>query len=152
MNRSRYSNWVWTQFFIASVIIILGPLCRSESGYVLRFAFAFILILIGAVAGLAGKKALGKNRRPSPEPRTDSSLVTTGIYSIIRHPMYLSLIALGIGWSFIWMSMAALVASIVFAVFLDRKARLEEELLCERFPVEYKEYMKKTWRFIPGIY
>jgi protein-S-isoprenylcysteine O-methyltransferase Ste14 len=50
-----------------------------------------------------------------------------------------------------WQSEPALVAAMVLAWALDRKARLEERWLRERFP-EYEDYMRRVRRFLPWIY
>ncbi len=147
----QYKNWTRCQYFLMASVGILGYLGAGSPTSRISTIIGIILILIGAIAGIAGVAVLGKNRKSSPEPHPQSQLVTTGIYSVVRHPLYLSLISLGIGYSFLWLSVAALMATFVLALFLDKKARLEEKLLSERFP-QYSEYMKQTKRFIPFIY
>jgi len=148
---TRYSNWVWSQYFLMFSVGVLGYLGAGKSKSDVSIVIGIILILIGAITGIAGVAALGKNRKSSPEPHPESQPVTTGIYSHVRHPLYLSVILLCVGYSFLWVSVAAMMATVVLALFLDRKARLEEKLLCERFP-EFAQYIKRTKRFIPLIY
>ncbi len=80
-------------------------------------------------------------------------LVTTGVFSKMRHPMYLSLIlmylGLAISWGVVWM----LVASLVFSASTVLMAIREEEFLSRRFGHQYEEYMQTVpWRFIPKIF
>jgi protein-S-isoprenylcysteine O-methyltransferase Ste14 len=80
-------------------------------------------------------------------------LVTVGIYKYIRHPMYASLFLVAMGaffkQPFAWQSGALTVSAIVFLFFT---ARIEETECIEFFGPDYKEYMKKTKRFIPFIF
>lgn len=151
MARTNYANWVWSQYFLMIAVLILSPLTPSKIHWMWFYVFGFSFILISAIAGISGVLVLGKNRKSSPEPHPESKLTTTGIYSMVRHPLYLSLILFYTGWAFLWASIGGGVGTIVLALFLDRKARLEERLLQEKFPA-YSEYMKRTARFIPGIY
>lgn len=151
MRKSPYLDWALAQYFIMASVFALGLLCAGNSRNVILTLSGIILILISAAFGIAGVAVLGKNRKSTPEPSPESELVTKSVYSIVRHPLYFSLICLSFGWSLLFVSVASAMASLVLAVFLDRKARLEEKLLSERFP-EYQDYMKKTYRLIPWIY
>ncbi|MEN8870469.1 MAG: methyltransferase [Akkermansiaceae bacterium] len=75
-------------------------------------------------------------------------MVCHGIYALLRHPIYTSLIFLAFGWSLAWGSVAGLVISAVMTLFLMAKLADEESRLKKRFP-DYKPYMKKTKRLIP---
>ena len=80
-------------------------------------------------------------------------LVTTGVFSKMRHPMYVSLIimylGLAIAWGVVWM----LLASILFSASAVLIAIREEEFLLRRFGRQYEEYMQAVpWRFIPKIF
>ena len=80
-------------------------------------------------------------------------IVTTGIFSKIRHPMYLGMIlgflGISIAWGVIWMLIPAVLFSLL-AVLISIK---EEEYLLKKFGRRYEEYMEKVrWRFITKIF
>ena len=80
-------------------------------------------------------------------------LVTTGVFSKMRHPMYLSLIlmylGLAIAWGIVWM----LLPSLLFSALTVLTTIKEEEFLLERFGHQYEEYMQAVpWRLIPRIF
>jgi protein-S-isoprenylcysteine O-methyltransferase Ste14 len=79
-------------------------------------------------------------------------LVERGIYRFIRHPSYtgslLSLLGLGIALRN-WISLAVVVITTFLA--LSYRVRVEEAALIEHFGDRYREYMKRTTRFIPGL-
>jgi protein-S-isoprenylcysteine O-methyltransferase Ste14 len=80
-------------------------------------------------------------------------LVTTGVFSKMRHPMYLSLIlmylGLAIAWGVVWM----LFPSILFSALTVLTTIKEEEVLLRSFGHQYEEYMQAVpWRLIPKIF
>lgn len=109
------------------------------------------LLIIAAVCGVAGARALGRNLTPFPQPASESRLVRCGIYGRIRHPLYTAVIAGALGWALVRASWPALCTALVLGVFLDAKARLEERWLRGQFP-DYGQYALRVKRFIPGIY
>jgi protein-S-isoprenylcysteine O-methyltransferase Ste14 len=80
-------------------------------------------------------------------------LVTTGVFSRVRHPMYLSLIlmylGLAIAWGVTWMILPALFFMAVTVLIAIK----EEEFLLEKFGRQYEEYRRRVpWRLIPKIF
>ncbi|NEP04358.1 MAG: isoprenylcysteine carboxylmethyltransferase family protein [Okeania sp. SIO2G4] len=110
------------------------------------------LFMIAALVLIAkGLLDLGKNLTPLPYPRVDGELVQTGVYGIVRHPLYSGLIFLTLGWSIFQLSLSHFVAVIVIFLFLDLKARQEETWLSEKYP-EYSDYQQRVKKLIPRIY
>jgi protein-S-isoprenylcysteine O-methyltransferase Ste14 len=80
-------------------------------------------------------------------------LVTTGVFSKMRHPMYLSLVLMYLGvaiaWGVVWM----LIPSLLFSALTVLTAIREEAFLLRKSGREYEEYMQDVpWRFIPKIF
>lgn len=86
-----------------------------------------------------------------PYPRGDSSLVETGAYRLVRHPIYGGLIVAAFGASVARESIAALVATIALAIVLDVKRRREEGWLLERY-TGYAAYRARTRALVPFLY
>ena len=117
----------------------------------------FRLIMVGAaVLGLSfvlwGYYVLGKNWAPSVSGvREDTVLVTTGLYGFVRHPIYLgifiSLSALALMVANLFVLLPTVALLIVLYVSIDE----EEVILIDRFGDEYREYKKRTPRFIPRL-
>jgi protein-S-isoprenylcysteine O-methyltransferase Ste14 len=81
------------------------------------------------------------------------SIVRTGVFSRIRHPMYLSLILMyfgfAIAWGILWIFLPAFLLSILTVFTAIR----EEKFLVQKLGSQYKEYMSAVpWRFVPGIF
>ena len=81
-----------------------------------------------------------------------SSLVTSGAFKYIRHPMYASLIFLA--WGEFLKQVSWLGACLVLAacLFLLLTAKKDEEECSAHFGAEYRSYMLKTKRFIPFLF
>jgi protein-S-isoprenylcysteine O-methyltransferase Ste14 len=79
-------------------------------------------------------------------------LATGGPFRVIRNPIYLALNLLALGTA-IWVSgIAVWIALLLTVLGGELRARAEEPLLERAFGDEYREYRKRTWRFVPGVY
>ncbi len=151
INAQRGTGWVVVQFALMFTILAAGPVWRAQWPGGWTGALGGALLAVGAWAGLRGDRALGAQRTPFVKPKDAGQLVTTGIYARVRHPLYLSVIALGFAWALLWRSWPALVLAVAQVPFFDAKARREERWLRERF-ASYAEYARRVKRFIPGLY
>ena len=80
-------------------------------------------------------------------------LVTEGLYSKIRHPLYLGLILIYFGFAFAWGIIWILAPTVIFIALTILTAIREEEVMRGKFGREYEEYMRRVpWRFIPRIF
>ncbi len=79
-------------------------------------------------------------------------LITAGPYGLVRHPGYLGEIASVLGMGLALSSLIGLVATILLFPMLIWRIRTEEEMLLAQFGDEYREYMRRTKRLIPGVY
>lgn len=71
-------------------------------------------------------------------------LITTGVYSKIRHPMYLGFILWIIGFPMFMQSLITLASSVIWIPQIMYWKTSEERKLEKKYK-EYKEYKKKTW-------
>jgi protein-S-isoprenylcysteine O-methyltransferase Ste14 len=80
------------------------------------------------------------------------TLVTDGIYRVIRHPSYLGLLVGSLGWGLAFRSgVGVLLAALMIPPLLARIGA-EERLLHVQFGAEYDAYRARTSRMIPGLY
>lgn len=113
--------------------------------------FALIVFLVGLGIGLWAllHNRLG-NFNIQPKLKEDAKLITTGIYSYIRHPMYFSVVLMMLG---VLIATPTLYESIFFAILLMvlyLKAKKEEALWIEE-SADYVAYKRKTKYFIPFV-
>ena len=147
----RGGLWVLGQAALLGAVIVGGILCRNQWQHLALTLCGAFLLLIASGCALAGTISLGRNLTPFPKPSAGSSLVQTGIYGFIRHPLYTAVFCGSIGWALVWQSWPALLAGLALAPLFDGKARLEERWLRQQFP-EYATYARRVRRFVPWIY
>lgn len=140
-------GWVTAQFVLGGALLLVpsgGHWMTAPWGMLCEWG---AWIIAGSVLGLAALN-LGKALTPTPTPNGKSELVTKGLYSHVRHPMY-SVVLLA-SWLFTlpaggpWRFALA----VILTVFFHLKARREEGLLIRQFE-GYKEYMQRVPRFVP---
>jgi protein-S-isoprenylcysteine O-methyltransferase Ste14 len=129
-------------------VIVLAVVFHGAGSGLVAISAGVALFLVGGYFGMAGVIALGRNRTAFPQPREGSHLVQHGIYGVVRHPLYTSVMLASLGWGLIWQSGLALMAALALIPFFHAKARREERWLREKFP-GYAEYRKRVPPFVP---
>jgi len=144
--------WVLIQIALLSSIIGAGFFGAGDWHFSDGFIVLVLLFLgIGLLFLVLGLIGLGRFLTIFPEPLSHAELVRSGIYGVVRHPLYTSVIFCALAWSLWWNSLASLILWGCTVVFLDAKARHEEMRLREKFK-EYPDYAIKVKRLIPWLY
>jgi len=155
--KGRRGEWYVVAQVLLIALIAVGP--RSWNG---RPSWPFpggaavsivgVALLVGGL-GLAavGIASLGASLTPLPYLAEGAVLRETGVYGLVRHPMYSGVILAAIGWALVqrgWLTMVY-----VFAgwLFIEVKVRREEKWLLERFP-GYAAYQRRVRKLIPFVY
>lgn len=115
------------------------------------WGMAAIVGLGASILLIKGLLDLGGNLTPLPHPRDDGQLVQSGIYGVVRHPLYGGLILAAIAWAIYQLSLSHAIAALVFLVFFDAKASREEVWLCAKFS-DYQDYQQRVNKLIPWVY
>ena len=113
-----------------------------------------LAVLIAAMTLLyRSHQDLGKLWSMTLELRNEHKLVTHGIYRILRHPMYSAFWLWALSQALLLPNWVAGSAGIVgFGVLFFGRLGREERMMLEKFGNEYRVYMARTHRIIPGIY
>jgi protein-S-isoprenylcysteine O-methyltransferase Ste14 len=106
---------------------------------------------IGLLLALAGLWWLGDNLSALPHPKDDATLVESGPYRVVRHPIYSGLIVGAFGWALMNTSLLTLIYAAILLAFFDIKSRREERWLARKFP-DYAAYQARVAKLIPLIY
>ena len=124
---------------IGGVLVIL----REEYRLPLTIA-GFVVILLSIVINLMARQELARNWSPLAGTNTEQSLIKTGIYAYIRHPIYTSALLLSLGFALIVSSPWGLALFILALIAFVVRINAEEKALLAKFGVEYQEYAQKT--------
>ncbi len=79
------------------------------------------------------------------------TLVTNGVYGVIRHPSYLGLLVNSLGWGLAFRSVVGVLLTALMIPVLFARIRAEEALLRDFFGAEYEAYCARTPRLIPSF-
>ena len=79
-------------------------------------------------------------------------LVTTGIYSRIRHPIYLGAVLSLAGFVLVFPTLLGFIFVLIYSMLLGHRMTQEEKLMLKHFGSVYEEYTMKSYRLIPHIY
>lgn len=153
--RSLVETGSMTAFFLVYYVVIRARLAEVAFGGAARaaaIAIGVALVVIGVAFNVYGRTVLRSSWANQITIYEGQRLSTTGPYSIVRHPLYASLIWIFIGGSMIYANPLALVLTLgVFLPMMRYRAKQEESLLLEAFQQEYKEYSGRTGMFVPRI-
>ena len=109
------------------------------------------LAAVGIAVSIAGVVEFRRARTTvdPTRPEAASSMVTSGIYSRTRNPMYLGMLVLLTGWA-LWLSNAASLALLpVFVLAISRlQIQPEERALTRIFADEYERYCRQVRRWL----
>jgi protein-S-isoprenylcysteine O-methyltransferase Ste14 len=106
------------------------------------------LVAVGVLLATPALIAHGRKLTPLPEPNPTLGLKRTGVYAVIRHPMYTGLLAMAFGLALLLQKPWGVALSVALTVFFNLKAREEERRLSRCYP-EYPDYQRTTGRFLP---
>ena len=110
--------------------------------------FQYALLLIALLSFFEFRKS---KFNISPLPRKNTTLITTGIYRYVRHPMYFVLLTIFVPQLIYSRDIASLIVWAVLFLVLGQKIKIEEKLLEKLFP-QYSKYRSKTKKLIPWVY
>ena len=121
---------------------------------VLKFLDLFMIILgilcitIGVILWLSAVLVTQIDRKIK-----EGKLITTGIYSIVRNPIYSAFLFIFTGIIFLVNNIYLLALPITFWIYLTILLKLtEEKWLKDKFTYEYNRYSKNVNRVIPNIF
>jgi len=153
--KSIVETGTMTLFFIFFYFVIL-----SKQGVVPIYNIYLknCIIIIGTMAivtgctlNIIGRFNLGSNWANQIKIYDEHTLVQNGMYKIVRHPLYASIILMFYGACLVYRSyLCFLMVSVVFIPFMYYRAKQEETLLIQTF-TEYSNYKKTTGMFFPKI-
>jgi protein-S-isoprenylcysteine O-methyltransferase Ste14 len=136
-------------FFVVFCVVIYLHWGSFEINNIAVIIFGTIMIIAGSVINILGRLQLKSNWANHIKIYEGHTLVNRGVYKIIRHPLYASIMLMLFGGSVAYRNWLSAVLTIcIFIPFMYYRAKQEEKLLREEF-IEYQEYMKKTGMFFP---
>lgn len=161
----KIKSYFYDKFFIFG-LVVLSNIMLWTGYFSIRFKLnfknylvgeiyniiGFLIVLIGALLSFYGKLQMKESWSAYTKPNDKIVIIDKGLYSIIRHPIYLFSILMTIGtvliFPFWWNFLCGFLMKILYIL----KMMFEEDMLIRTVP-EYKNYMKRVkYRLIPFLF
>ena len=151
-------RWFWLLMLIAGPPLALACIAFLVQPRWLDFAlveFPPWLRIWGVPTALAGLVLfrwmflhLGLNVTSTSLPRARATLVTSGPYRWVRHPMYTTVLILVLAVTLLTANAVVAASGLAMFALLAARSRIEERRLVERFGDAYRAYQGRTGRFL----
>lgn len=159
-SKKKINSWVETGsmflfFFLYYLLMYLN--CgrinvESKSIISLFSVIGSMLLIVGCYVNIKGRLLLKHNWANQVIIYHNHTLVTKGVYKLVRHPLYASIIWMLLGGCFVYTNYIALTSVlVVFIPMMYYRAKQEERLLHSEFP-EYISYKNKVWMLFPKLF
>ncbi|NQZ02076.1 MAG: isoprenylcysteine carboxylmethyltransferase family protein [Bdellovibrionales bacterium] len=130
----------------------------TDSAYIISLhnnlptkAFGLLLLILGYLRLRRTFEQLGTNYSPIFDAYLPDSIVTTGMYKQIRHPVYLYNLFISFGLALTSGSVWVLASATIGLAFLIIGIEREEDYLKANFS-QYNSYSETTWKLLPYLY
>jgi protein-S-isoprenylcysteine O-methyltransferase Ste14 len=147
----RWMRLVWTPVVVLWIVLpwrharLPAPHGAALAAGIAGAAVAWLAFL----ASIHCWRGMGASWRLGIDPREKTALVTGGLYSRVRHPIYALSILLMLGTLAAAPSLPMVAVAVVHIALLQAEARREEAHLRRMHGGEYDAYCRKTGRFLP---
>ena len=139
---------------IGFVAFLISPACMAWAALPLPGWLRWTGAGLGLIAGLLlvwTVRSLGRNLTDTVVTRKEDTLVTHGPYRWVRHPLYSAAALAFLGNSLATASVFLFATGGVAILLLVLRLRKEEANLIARFGDDYRNYMRRTGRFVPRV-
>jgi protein-S-isoprenylcysteine O-methyltransferase Ste14 len=140
-------------FLIPAAYILTGFPAALDRSFVPAIAWSALLPLCGALwLFRLSHVDLGRNWSVTLKVREHHVLVKSGVYRLVRHPMYSSFFLLGLSQMLLLPNWLAGASGLVGAgILFSFRVLREEQMMLESFGDEYRSYIARTKRIIPWM-
>jgi protein-S-isoprenylcysteine O-methyltransferase Ste14 len=153
----RGNRWVLAAFGVIGLLLAYLPAYTDRTdvwtldGDAIRW-LGVALFAAGGALRIWPVFVLGRRFSGLVAIQPGHTLVTRGVYGVIRHPSYLGLLVNSLGWALAFRSGVGVLLTAFTIPPLIARIRAEERLLSAQFGDAYDAYRSRTSRLIPGIY
>jgi protein-S-isoprenylcysteine O-methyltransferase Ste14 len=157
VREDRGNRWVIAAFGLIGLLVAYLPAYTDRKelwtldGDAIRW-LGVVLFAAGGALRIWPVFVLGRRFSGLVAIQPRHTLVTTGLYGVIRHPSYLGLLVNSLGWALAFRSGVGVLLTALLIPPLVARIHAEERLLRSHFGGEYEVYCKRTSRLIPGVY
>ncbi|HLO17471.1 MAG TPA: isoprenylcysteine carboxylmethyltransferase family protein [Anaerolineales bacterium] len=138
--------------FIGFGMPLLEAVLREISIQTWMIVTGIALMVIGFSLGYYANRTIAENWSPVIDKTKEQKLTTSGVYSVVRHPLYLSGLLLLMGTNLFFGNAWSWLSTILVLVVTLYRIPVEERQLESRFGQEYADYKRQTKALIPWVW
>jgi protein-S-isoprenylcysteine O-methyltransferase Ste14 len=109
-------------------------------------------VACGATVAIWARFTIGTNWSGVVTLKEDHELVQAGPYRFVRHPIYSGILLMGLGTQIVYAEAFGFELLLFVSAVFAYKLRIEEDLMTEQFPSQYKEYRRHVKAIIPFLW
>ena len=157
IREDRSNRWVIGAFALIGLLAGYLPAYTDRIGFwtldgdAIRW-LGVVLFAVGGALRIWPVFVLGYRFSGLVAIQSGHSLVTSGVYGVIRHPRYLGLLVNSLKWALAFRSVIGILLTAFTIPPLLARIRAEETLLKSQFGDQYEIYRSHTSRLIPWFY
>lgn len=147
-------------FVVAMAAAVFAPILQLFGVVaplpVLDHTWLNVVGVVLAVVGIAGtvyaQLDMGDSWRIGVDASERTTLVRTGVFALVRNPIFTAMLVFGLGIALVTPNLVALVGFAILVVTIELQVRaVEEPYLLSVHGDEYREYTARVGRFVPGL-
>jgi protein-S-isoprenylcysteine O-methyltransferase Ste14 len=131
--------WIIDSFFLQTSTFL-----SDHVSLYARLLFLGLALATAAYLSMSGHDKICREQR-------GTKVVSNGAFRYVRHPLYSACLLFYLGLAVSTASIFSLAFFVVIFIFYNYIVSFEERLLDEKFREEYKEYKRRTGKWVPGI-
>jgi protein-S-isoprenylcysteine O-methyltransferase Ste14 len=148
--------WHYALVFFA-FLLLNAPVSPLTAPIVAPSSFAIgvlssVCALLGLGIAIVARRTLAGNWSGSVTFKQDHTLVTTGIYGYMRHPIYTGVLLMFTGTALLVGTLGAVAGFLTMFLTLWLKLKQEEALMRRHFPRDYPVYEERVKALIPYVF
>jgi len=139
---------------LLNIVWFVNPMWMSWSRLPLPDWPRWLGIAVGLATvwlGYLAHRTLGASYTPTLKIGESRHLVTQGIYRCMRHPMYTSFFAYLAASFLLTANWFIGVLGLVYSLLILERVGHEERMMLDTYGEEYRQYMRRTGRFLPRL-
>ena len=136
---------VWGTDVLGHFVFNISTILVSLPSFPLLVFAVILSIGLGVYLTLKSHEAVFDEIAAKPK------LIDSGVYSKVRHPMYLGILMFCLGFLFVMFSLLSLGIWVIFFIFYDMMATFEEKDIIRKLGDQYVDYKKHVGKWFPKL-
>lgn len=152
--------WGGVLFVVAIALGVAGPVLQLADALApisaldrsAAQAAGIVLAVVGIAVTVLSQLAMGTSWRIGIDETAPTDLVTDGVFALVRNPIFSAMIVCAAGLTLLVPNVVSVVGLLVLVLAIQLQVRqAEEPFLTRTLGAPYRDYARRTGRFVPGI-